>query len=233
MCFASMRVFRPYGDRCWPCQLPQGPTRVGRKGCKLAFEAHPGPVRRRAGNNLTAARKFKGENVFKFHGMLMICANGLWRSDEEWPFQVEFVDQPRGPNQSKNIKSYFPEFWFLMRVLWLSAKRAWRSDRIEPRRSRTIGVVQDLLNFGRSPADVPDSKPGIFVRDCLVQYHPSEQKPSKCGKIEEALAIRLQVEPTKGAAGPPSTSTSCAIDSVASATFSCWRLGAQCCQATG
>ena len=67
--------------------------------------------------------------------MLMICANGLWRSDEEWkgadrrrltglPNEVEFVDQPHGPNQSKkdssvkeNIKSYFPEFWFLMRVL--------------------------------------------------------------------------------------------------------------------
>ncbi|CAJ1456402.1 unnamed protein product, partial [Effrenium voratum] len=138
------------------------------------------------------ARKFKGENVFKFHGMLMICANGLWRSDEEWkgadrrrltglPFQVEFVDQPHGPNQSKkdssvkeNIKSYFPEFWFLMRVLWLSAKPFPRSDHIEPRHSRTIGMVQDLLNFGRSPADVPDSKPGIFVRECLVQYHPSE-----------------------------------------------------------
>ena len=29
------------------------------------------------GNNLTAARKFKGENVFKFHGMLMICATGF------------------------------------------------------------------------------------------------------------------------------------------------------------
>ncbi|CAJ1443076.1 unnamed protein product, partial [Effrenium voratum] len=162
------------------------------------------------GNNLTAARKFKGENVFKFHGMLMICANGLWRSDEEWkgadrrrltglPFQVEFVDQPHGPNQSKkdssvkeNIKSYFPEFWFLMRVLWLSTKPFPRSDHIEPRHSRTIGMVQDLLNFGRSPADVPDSEPGIFVRECLVQYHPSEQKPSTCGEIEEALAIRLQ-----------------------------------------
>ncbi|CAJ1461686.1 unnamed protein product, partial [Effrenium voratum] len=167
------------------------------------------------GNNLTAARKFKGENVFKFHGMLMICANGLWRSDEGWkgadrrrltglPFQVEFVDQPHGPNQSKkdssvkeNIKSYFPEFWFLMRVLWLSAKPFPRSDHIEPRHSRTIGMVQDLLNFGRSPADVPDSEPGIFVRECLVQYHPSEQKPSTCGEIEEALAVRLQVESSK------------------------------------
>ena len=194
------------------------------EGCKLAFvddfkptQDLSGAVLRQisGGNNLTAARKFKGENVFKFHGMLMICANGLWRSDEEWkgadrrrltglPFQVEFVDQPHGPNQSKkdssvkeNIKSYFPEFWFLMRVLWLSAKPFPRSDHIEPRHSRTIGMVQDLLNFGRSPADVPDSEPGIFVRECLVQYHPSEQKPSTCGEIEEALAVRLQVESSK------------------------------------
>ncbi|CAJ1442726.1 unnamed protein product, partial [Effrenium voratum] len=106
------------------------------EGCKLAFvddfkptQDLSGAVLRQisGGNNLTAARKFKGENVFKFHGMLMICANGLWRSDEEWkgadrrrltglPFQVEFVDQPHGPNQSKkdssvkeNIKSYFPD----------------------------------------------------------------------------------------------------------------------------
>ena len=129
------------------------------EGCKLALvddfkptQDLSGAVLRQisGGNNLTAARKFKGENVFKFHGMLMICANGLWRSDEEWkgadrrrltglPFQVEFVDQPRGPNQSKkdssvkeSVKSYFPEFWFLMRVLWLSAKPFPRSDHIEP-----------------------------------------------------------------------------------------------------
>ena len=58
----------------------------------------------------------------------------------------------------------------------------------------TLFVAQDLLNFGRSRTD---SEPGILVGDCLVQHHPSEQKPSTCGKIKEALAIRLQVEPTK------------------------------------
>ena len=125
--------------------------------CKLAFvddfkptQDLSGAVLRQisGGNNLTAARKFKGENVFKFHGMLMICANGLWRSDKEWkgadrrltglPFQVEFVDQPHGPNQSKKDSSVkdFPEFWFLMRVLWLSTKPFPRGDHIEPRHSR-------------------------------------------------------------------------------------------------
>ena len=213
---ARIRGGHDTGGAGRPSRRPRSPEQLANlEGCKLAFvddfKPMSGAVLRQisGGNNLTAARKFKGENVFKFHGMLMICANGLWRSDEEWkgadrrrltglPFQVEFVGQLRGPNQSKkdssvkeSIKSYFPEFWFLMRVLWLSAKPFPRSDHIEPRRSRTIGVVQDLLNFGRSPADVPDSEPGIFVRECLVQYHPSEQKPSTCGEIEEALAVRL------------------------------------------
>ena len=209
------RIRGGHDTRTLVVQRPRSPTNL--EGCKLAFVDDFKPTQdlsgavlcQISGNNLTAARKFKGENVFKFHGMLMICANGLWRSDEEWkgadrrrltglPFQVEFVDQPRGPNQSKkdssvkeSIKSYFPEFWFLVRVLWLSAKPFPRSDHIEPRHSRTIGMVQDLLNFGCSPTDVPDSEPGIFVRECLVQYHPSEQKPSTCGEI---LAVRLQVE---------------------------------------
>ena len=30
-----------------------------------------------------------------------------------------------------------------------------------------------------------------------MQHHPSEQKPSTCGKIEEAFAVRLQVESSK------------------------------------
>ena len=107
-------------------------------GVRGRFQAHPGPVRRRAtsdqrGNNLTAARKLTDE---EWKGADRRRLTGL-------PFQVEFVDQPHGPNQSKkdssvkeNIKSYFPEFWFLKRVLWLSAKPFPRSDRNPAQQSK-------------------------------------------------------------------------------------------------
>ena len=83
------------------------------------------------------------------------------------------------------MKESFPEFWFLMRVLWLSAKPFPRSDQ--------LNSDQQDDQHGAGPAELRSlprmcrtASPGSSWK-CLVQCHPSEQKSSTAARLRRPL----------------------------------------------
>jgi len=99
------------------------------------------------GNNLTAARKHGREYQFKFRGQLFLVTNGIWTPDVPWigsdarratglSFNVRFVDAPVGEHEmeknsgiKENLRNYFSEFWFMVRVFGWSNNRGARATR--------------------------------------------------------------------------------------------------------
>ena len=80
------------------------------------------------GNNITAARKHKGDVIFKFKGQVILLCNGIWTPMERFrgadrrrhaglSCDIKFVSVPQGPNESlkdktvkENLPNMFSEF---------------------------------------------------------------------------------------------------------------------------
>ncbi|CAJ1420643.1 unnamed protein product, partial [Effrenium voratum] len=142
------------------------------------------------GNTLTAARKGRGENIFSFHGLLLLCTNGVWQADAEFfgsdrrritgvKFERNFVDNPTRPhellkdNSVKQNPEMFAEFWWVARVFWLVTERTAQST--------------------AQPSSMPEAS-----RRYLQPYVLSETRPATSQEVDSYIADQLCVSPTAG-----------------------------------
>jgi len=155
------------------------------------------------GNNITQARKHAKEFTFKFDGQTILACNGIWCPDVPFVgadirrvtglnFEVNFVDEASGPNEmlkdaalKANLSNYFAEWWFLVRVLWLTPQPRPKADCTEPKCPNTIALVAEFVNNG--DFEVAPEMVESFVTEKLSVYTLSEQKPSSCQEIVVAF----------------------------------------------
>jgi hypothetical protein len=163
------------------------------------------------GNFITAARKNKGNEIFKFHGQLLLACNGAWTSDTPFvgadvrrigglSFLVRYTREGEGPNERKKdggIKSkisnnaYFSAWWFYVRVMWLTHHPFPKEDHCEPQCPNTLALRGCLMkNTGvidqeAMPAGLVDT----FMTERLRPWSKTEaKKPSSSNEIEEEFA---------------------------------------------
>ena len=157
------------------------------------------------GNNITAARKHGRENQFKFRGQLFLVTNGSWTPDVPWigsdarratglSFDVRFVDNPTGPNEKpkdsgikENLRNYFAEFWFMVRVFWLVEQPRGKSDHTLPQCPNAIAVTNEILGGQFDKYELDEDFVKKFVEKCLIPYEVSEAKPSSAADVDDAF----------------------------------------------
>ncbi|CAJ1414825.1 unnamed protein product, partial [Effrenium voratum] len=152
------------------------------------------------GNTLTAARKGRGENIFSFHGDLLLCTNGVWQADAEFfgsdrrritgvKFEHNFVDNPTRPHKllkdnsvKQNIPEMFAEFWWVARVFWL-APHPGEAD-----------ITERTAQSTAQPSSMPEASE--LVRRYLQPYVLSETRPATSQEVDSYIADQLCVSPT-------------------------------------
>jgi hypothetical protein len=157
------------------------------------------------GNNITAARKHGRENQFKFRGQLFLVTNGSWTPDVPWigsdarratglSFDVRFVDNPTGPNEKpkdsgikENLRNYFAEFWFMVRVFWLVEQPRGKSDHTLPQCPNAIAVTNEILGGQFEKYELNEDFVEKFVQEHLMPYEVSEAKPSSATEVDDAF----------------------------------------------
>ena len=109
-------------------------------------------------------------------------------------FTVRFVDEPAGPNErpkdsgiKENIKAYFAEFWFLVRVFWLVEQPRGKSDQTLPQCPNTLALTSEILGGQFDNYDLDKAVVDKFVLERLVPYALSEQKPSSAPEVDSAF----------------------------------------------
>ncbi|CAJ1411110.1 unnamed protein product, partial [Effrenium voratum] len=152
------------------------------------------------GNTLTAARKGRGENIFSFHGDLLLCTNGVWQADAEFfgsdrrritgvKFEHNFVDNPARPHEllkdnsvKQNIPEMFAEFWWVARVFWL-APHPGGAD-----------ITERAAQSTAQPSSMPEASE--LVRRYLQPYVLSKTRPATSQEVDSCIADQLCVSPT-------------------------------------
>ncbi|CAJ1346562.1 unnamed protein product [Effrenium voratum] len=102
------------------------------------------------------------KNIFSFHGLLLLCTNGVWQADAEFfgsdgrritgvKFEHNFVDNPTRPHEllkdnsvKQNIPEMFAEFWWVARVFWLAPHPGGSSDNTIPIPASSVSLKQDI-----------------------------------------------------------------------------------------
>ena len=115
---------------------------------------------RSPGEHLDGARKGRGENIFSFHGLLLLCTKA-WQANAEFfgsdrrrisgvKFERNFVDNPTRPHKllkdnsvKQNIPEMFAEFWWVA-VFWLAPHPGGSSDNTIPIPASSISLKQDI-----------------------------------------------------------------------------------------
>ncbi|CAJ1447565.1 unnamed protein product [Effrenium voratum] len=151
------------------------------------------------GNTLTAARKGRGENIFSFHGLLLLCTNGVWQADAEFfgsdrrritgvKFEHNFVDNPTRPHEllkdnsvKQNIPEMFAEFWWVARVFWLA-------------RIPGEDITERTAQSTAQPSSMPEASE--LVRRYLQPYVLSKTRPATSQEVDSYIADQLCVSPT-------------------------------------
>ena len=151
-------------------------------------------------NNLTAARKNREENIFCFHGLLMLMVNGFWVGDHPAigadlrrvsgaDFAVSFQNAPVGPMQRQKdatiklkISNMLPEFWFLA-MAYQSIDLAFpNTDFTCPRPPSSVPIrknVADTSLLKDHTAMIAD-----FVNTHMVEYVLAEKLPDGMNEID-------------------------------------------------
>lgn len=156
------------------------------------------------GNNLTVARKYKGEEIFTFDALLILMTNGLWKLDGQMMeadlrrivrqlFPISFQNNPVGPNQrqkdaqiKRRVKDFASELFFLA-ICYHHIKQAHsKADRTLPLPPSAQSALEDLLqnNMGNETGDIVED----FIVNNISDWTPeAEQLPSSCNQIEDAF----------------------------------------------
>jgi hypothetical protein len=180
------------------------------------FEATHGPLsasklrRISGGNNLTAARKGKDDEVFMFNGMLVMICNGLWtisghmeqadlRRFARQQFLVTFHNEPRGPMQRQkdksvkdNVGQMVPEMWWLV-ICYHHIRQARPTlDRTMPLPPTVLASLEALLTdmADASVFEVLDNTLLKFIAlGHIFAWDGGEVLPKTCSEIEQAFAF--------------------------------------------
>jgi hypothetical protein len=194
------------------------------EGCCMAFiddfnvsPANPldnSALKRISGmNNLTAARKGKGERGFTFMGHLILMCNGIWYPSSPFgladdrringlSYNIRYVNCPEGPNEKQkdasiknDMKELFAEFWFLARCFWLAGVAFPSTTETVPLCPEAIGIRERLLARpigGDVDLDVVDK----FLEEKTTIYTIGVAKPSTRDEIADELVKFLLAKST-------------------------------------
>ena len=153
-------------------------------------------------NSLTAARKNKGENTFKFSGMLVLMTNGLWtvrgkmegadiRRFARQQFLVTFANEPHGPMQRQkdmsikdNVQTFVPELWWLTICYHHITQAHHTKDRTLPLPPTAVASLNELVVEATN--DALDDAIAKFVKEKVITWEPGEKLPPSAPEVDKA-----------------------------------------------
>ena len=159
------------------------------------------------GNSLTAARKNKGNEVFKFNGMLVMMTNGAWKIEgmmdgadlrrfaRQW-FLVKFKANPKGPMErlkdrsfKNDIGRFLPELWWLC-ICYHHIRCAHSTqDRTLPLPPTVLAALSELEENVQEDKYTDAVK--LFVETHIKDYVSQLALPKSAAELEKDLEYFL------------------------------------------